>query len=494
MTLTVTIAGVDRTAYIDWPTFSKEDVLNSQVDTCVFETKKYGSKNWKPAVGNEITVLDGSTKIFAGVIVTVSESIEGALLKYSVQCKDWTHYLDRVLVAEVFTAQTVNQIISFINTNYLTGFTISHVSCAITVNTITFNRLPVSKCLDILAQQVNYSWYPDYDKDLHFFAKNSEAAPFSLTDTNGNYINSSLNLTDDISQMRNRVLIRGGEMIGSSQTKNLTGDGTNKTFPLGFKFATLPTVTVGGASKTVGVEFIDKDTDYDCLWNFNEKYLRFPTAPAGSAAIVATGTPLIPILVQVQDDASITQYGAYEFTDTNKTIASKEEAKQYAISQLDAYAAKVQEGNFETYQSGLRSGQIITIQSDLRGISSTGFLIQRVSLSMRTPTDGTWTVELATLRTMGIIAFLQQLLLDQNQQITVASSEVLEKYYLDNQNVQVTEEIGLYTEVQDWQNVQVAEQIRKDPWTIEFVLAPYTPVNDADNKREMILDVSSYVY
>ena len=72
--------------------------------------------------------------------------------------------------------------------------------------------------------------------------------------------------------------------------------------------------------------------------------------------------------------------------------------------------------------------------------------------------------------------------------------EAIEKYYIDHKTIQVTEEIATAWETEDHQTIQVAEQIRKDPWTVEFVLGPYTPTSDSDPKRPMILDISSYVY
>ena len=501
MLINVTINSIDRTDYIDWESFRKEDNLNSDVDTCSFSTKKMIGGDYRPNAGEEILVMDGATKIFAGVIVHIEENQDGQLLYYSVECKDWTQYLDGTLVVEDYENMSVADIIADMQANYFPGFTVDNVSCDVVIPSIKFNRIAASKCLDELAKRVNYNWYPDYDKDIHFFAKNTEAAPFSITDANGNVVAGSLVLTDDITQMRNRVLIRGGEMVGNSIPENFTGDGVKKTFALGHKISDKPTVTVGGSAQTVGVDYIDKDTDFQVLWNFDQKYVRFVNAPANGAAIVVTGTPLIPIIVQVQDDASISQFakpgfdGAYEYSETNTTIKSKEEAKQYAISQLDAYASQVQEGSFQTYQSGLRSGQVITIQSDLRGINAS-FLIQRVSLEMRTATEGIWTIQLATLRTMGIIAFLQQQLIDQSQQTAASDNEVLEKYYIDNQTVQVTEEITLHAHMHDEQAVQVAEQIRKDPWPdgVKFVLGPYFPIDDNDNKRPARIGVSFYVY
>ncbi len=496
MNLIVKIDNIDRTEYISWPSFNKEDVINNQADNLSFETKCYGSKNWKPTTGLEVEVTDGDDLIFGGVIISVEETIDGDILRYSVGCKDWTHYLDR-LVVERFTDQTVEEIIEYINTYYLSGFTVNNVLCNIRIKTIAFNKATVSQCLQTLADQLNFYWYVDYEKDIHFFSKNTENAPFSLSDTNAKYIPSSLRVSDDISQIKNVIFVRGGESAESSRSQELTGDGTQKQFTLGYKFSEKPTVTVGGVAKTVGVDFLDDDAGFDCLWDYNQKYVRFVSAPANSAAIVVTGTPLIPILIQAQDDESIAEYGVREFSITNKDIESKDEARQFANSQLEAYANKISTAYFETYEGGLRSGQIIRIQSDRREIDES-FLIQRVTLQMRTPTDGLWHVELATMKTVGIISFLQKLLLDQSRQIEIAENEILEKGYFDNKTIEITEEITKATPSQDHQTVSVDEDIEKDPMGADtapiFVLGPYFPSSHSDPYREARFDYSFILY
>ncbi|HEC65856.1 MAG TPA: hypothetical protein ENI23_11200, partial [bacterium] len=114
MDLTVTVESVDRTNYVLWRSFQKIDHLNARIDTCTFETRKYGSdKDWKPVVSDTVQVLDGVTKIFAGVVVKVTEKLEGAKLqKFKIKCKDWTHYLDKRLVVERYTDTAVGVIIN----------------------------------------------------------------------------------------------------------------------------------------------------------------------------------------------------------------------------------------------------------------------------------------------------------------------------------------------------------------------------------------------
>jgi len=494
MNLIVNVASTDRTNYILWRTFWKIDNINSKVDTCSFSTRKYGGKTWSPSVGDEIEVLDGADTIFAGVIIKVTERAEGShLQRYDVQCKDWTHYLDRRLVTERYTDKTVAEIIADIITDYTSGFTVTEVSCDIPIDSISFNYVTVSQAIQMLAEQVNHSWYVDYSKDIHFFPKNNELSPFDLTDTNNKYVFKSLVVKDDLSQMRNRILVRGGDKQGSKRTKNFTGDEKKKTFPLGYRFAKKPIVLLAGSAIAVGTEFLDDEASYVCFWNYNEKYCRFTSTPHTGTAIAVTGTPYIPILVQVEDYESINTYGVYEFRKIDKSIKTTDEAKQYAVSQMDAYKSTIKEGRFQTYESGLRSGQVINVGSTIRSIDE-DFLIQQVGLKMRGYNEGVYTVVLATLRTIGIIEFLQNLLLGETKKIVIGEDEVLEKYYVDHKDIQVTELIEVYTESEDHQSVAVTELIRKDPWTPIWVLSPYFPSSDADTKREGRLGISMFLY
>ncbi len=496
MNITVKIETVDKTDLIVWESFKITDNINEKVDTCTFQIKKHAGQTYVPAIQDEIEVTDGANIIFAGVITKISRSMEGALIEvYEVQCSDWSYNMDKLLVTESYTNKTVAYIIDDILGIYASGFTDNNVDCDIVLSSMVFNNITVSQCLKRLAEAVNYFWYVDYEKDIHFFSKAKELTSFNLTDTNGNYIPKSLVLTDDITQLRTRVKIQGGEVEGSTRHEFFNGDGTKLYFRLGNKFSSLPTVTVGGVPKTVGVDFVSVEDDFDCFWDYNQKYIRFKatTVPAsGTDNVDVSGTPLIPIILQVDDASAQSVYGIKEYSVKDVDIASVDEAKQRAMAELEAYAVALSEGSFETQEDGLKSGQTINIQSTIRGISG-NYLLQSVSLRMIAYNEGKYTVKIASMRTLGIIYFLQTLLL--NGKIVVEeANEVLYKYYTDFQGVKVTEEIAIEVAKEDFTDVQVTEQIRKDPFTVEFVLANYVPTSDSDPKREMKLDISSYLY
>jgi hypothetical protein len=418
--LIIKVNTVDVTDQVQAQSLQITDNINQRRDTCSFVVKKTPTKTLVPEIGDEVEVFDDVTPIFGGVIVSVDQSIEVAdLIEYKVMCTDYSQFLDRRLVLERFENETVGDIIDYLLTTYATGFTANNVVGDFEIKSIAFNRIPISDCIQKIADLTGFSWYVGYDKDIHFFPKNEEMAPYQITDDSENFIWSSLNFRRDLSQLRNRIIIEGGEEVGNTRTEEFTTPNGNEeeraTYRLANKFAKKPDViTYVGMTptiRTVGIDYLDDDASFDCMWNFNEKYIRFTAGniPSNNDIVEVTGDPLFPVIVQVQSSISIGQYGVYEFVIRDKTIRSRDEARERALTELTAYQNGIVEGGLRTYTPGLRSGQTIVVGSVIRDILES-FLIQSVVFRMRTPEEGEWTVKLATLRTIGIIDFLRALL------------------------------------------------------------------------------------
>ena len=439
MNVGITIEGVDRTSNVLVASLRIDDHINQQANEAAFTTV-----NYRPSVGDELEIVDGSTTIFAGVVLSIRQVLTGLKTEYEITCKDWTHYLDRKLVNERYEDTTVAAVIEHLIDTYAPGFTYENVQGTQLVKSVSFNRIPVSECLERLSSLTSYSWRVDYDKDIHFFPRNAEAAPFSLTTDGGNHVWDSLVITEDLSQLRNRIILIGGESEGNARTETYEADGDQLQFPLANKFAQKPTVDVGGAAQTVGVDFLDSEDDFDCFWSFQEKYIRFKdaTKPTAGALVEIGGIPLFPIIVNVPSALSIDEYGEYEFRIKDTSIKSREQAIDRARAELQAYAAAVEEGSFTTYRSGLTTGQLLTV--DVAGIDMQ-FLIQQVSLRMRTPADGEWRVKIATLKTISVLDFMQSLLRD--DEITQNEAETLLNLLAFAESVEVSDVLTLPTNV-----------------------------------------------
>jgi hypothetical protein len=491
--LEIKIDTIDRTSIIEFGSIAKKDIINQQVDSLSFIIIYHPGQTFRPDNNSVVVMKDGATTVFAGRISAVTKSnLANGSVEYKVQCKDYSIELDRLLVNEQYVNTSVEDVIADILTNYAPTFTDVNVNCAINVEKISFARVTVTDAIQRLAEMSSYSWYVDYLKDIHFFEKNTEPAPFNLADNDGNYITESLELSEDFSQLRNRVFIKGGEIEGTARSELFNGDAAKKQFKLSNKFAHLPTVTVGGGVKTVGLDYIDDELSFDCFWDYNQQYIRFKdtTIPgAGTNNIVVTGIPLYNLVVQVEDPVSQLQYGVYEFAKEDKTILSRDVAVAMARTELLAYKDGLIEGSFQTYTAGLRSGQVITINSTLMGVNET-FLIQNVSYKQITKTDGIWSVELATLRTTNIIDFLIGLLKSGSKLISEAGEIVLEKTVFPLETITTADVI----DVEMTENIQDEESdIHEDltvqalNYDVEFVLGPQIP---SGTKRVFILDGS----
>ncbi len=443
--IVITINGTNHTNKVLLDSITITDQLNQSVDTASFTVQRITDtgKTFKPALGQEVVMTDGATKLFAGIIVDVSESVASTQeIRYDVKCKDYTHLLDGKLVVERYEDMSVTDIIADMVTKYApAGFTNTYAVCPIIAKTVVFNRITFSACLEKLSKLTGYQWYVDYNKNIYFFERNSMGAPFALEDDNDSYIFDSLVLSNDITQLRNRVYVRGGEAVGSSRTEYFSWDGTKKIFALANKYATVPTVVVNGVTKTVGLDYINNEADYDFLWSFQEKYIKASSgfsATTGTNNIVVTGDPLFPIQVQVEDPVSISAYGTYEYAKKDLTIKSKEEALKIAQAELIAYSNGLDEGGFDTYSSGLRSGQVIQIKSTIRGIDES-YLIQKVTVKQFTPSKYLYRISLASLRTTSIIDLLISLLRAEDRYIDDSSDETIEKSVFTIEKVKFSE-------------------------------------------------------
>lgn len=498
--ITVEIDSTDRTSVINFGSLIKKDNINQLVDTGGFTVDYHDGQTFRPEANSLIEIYNGVTKTFSGTISRVTKQVTTpGQVRYHVQFKDHSYDFGRILINEGYDDMTVNAIIadivSTVNTETGYSFTTTNVDCDLVITKIRFDRVTADECIKRLAQLTGYSFYIDYDKDLHFFERNTEAAPFNISDGDGNHIVDSLAVTNDLTQIRNRVYIRGAEIEGEERTETYQGDGQRKFFKLSNKFSSKPTVEVDSVAQDVGIDFLDNEADYDCFWDYNQQYIRFKDTTIPSTVDVdITGTPLYTPEFLVEDPDSISTYGIFEFAKTDKSIQSREQAVDYADAELTAYKNGLIEGEFESYEDGLRSGQIITITSTLLNVSE-DFLIQSVSFKMITPERYIYHVELATLRTIGLIEFLIDLIRSEQRILQRDQDVVIEKYIRPKETIAIEEQVDINTDdYPQSETLQTADQeyVQALDFPIVFVAGPYIPdpSDGGDYKRVLLADNS----
>lgn len=478
--VTVKIEGTDRTSLIDWQTFQFDQALTQQIDTVKFSIKRTPTKTFKPDLNDDVEVLEDAVKVFGGKIVKSDEVIEAGLQQIQVTVKDHSHEMDGRLVVDTFSSTTIDAIIQSIIDDFLpAGFT-KNTTVTNAVDFIAFNYEQPSKVFQQLAELVGADWFVDEDKVIQFFTKNTLTAPFELDDTNGKYVFNSLKITRDIKNLRNVIFVRGGVFSGDSFEEIQEADGVTETFDFGFRYKSVGWFVDRGSgfvAETFGIDNIDDPTTKPWLYNFQEKAMKLGTAtiPAATDKIKITGLPQIPVIIQTRDNVSISEFGVREQKIIDKSIDSKELARDRANGELIAWKDSVNEGSFVTRESGLRVGQRIRITSVIRGLDEF-FHISRIKTRLEGPGELVHDITLMTQRTFGIIEFLQKQLIDKDKEIEINPDEVLDLIQAALETITFTETTPVASKVHNPQTEGAAmgEVVvdAKDNGTI-FVYAPF---------------------
>ena len=415
-----------------------DNILTEQVDSCRFTIKRYGNYITEPTAGEEVRIYNNGEKIFGGVIVRITQRADYyKVILYDVECEDYTRLMDRRLVVGVFENVTANQIIESLTADYLPGFSTANLNLPTTnITYFSCNYLPVSQCIRELCDLVQGDWYVDYDRDIHAFAKlDGESAPFDIEDDNGTFKFDSLRIRTDITQKRNRVIIRGGEYLGDTFTADFQSDGVTNIYNLGHKYESIQ-VSVTGTVWDGGIDNVDPITLHDYLWNRDEKIIKIrgDRIPTTGSAIKVSGQPYYPVRVVQQDDASIADTltaegsigdGIYEHLIIDQSINSREGARERAIAELESYKDSIAEADFTTYTNGLRAGMRIRVNSSSFGINSE-YIINRVQTKMKNNRETEYSVSLMTVKTMGFIEFLRDMVLKNRKEIILNQEEIID--------------------------------------------------------------------
>lgn len=497
MSAVIKINGTDRGDKIDGTSVLLNRALTSQVDTFRFNVIRKGGVaggGYKPALLDTLTIEENGVIIFAGQITEINENVEGMDSEiFECTAKDFSFDMDRKLVIATYENMAVEDIIEDIKTNFLpAGYTTTHVGCTTVANYIAFNYEQPSKCFQQLAELTGYDWYVDENKDIHFFTGSEKLAPWNITDTSDNIYYGSLKLKSSITSLRNAVYVRGGQYLGTLTAESQIADGTAIIYKQGYQYNTFY-VKVNGVTKTVGIDNITDPTTVDCLYNFTEKFVRFPSAskPTAGQTVEVGGYPYIPVIVKVRDPLSIATYGEFQNKIVDKSINSKQGARDRAKAELSDYANKIVDATFETMSVGLEVGQTINVNSTIRGINQ-NYIISRIQSKLVNGYQFLHQVTLMTSQTYGAIEFLQKLLIQKDKEIEIKAGEVLDEVESVDETVTITESPVVVSKVHNPINETAtlgeSTTVQALNYATDFVIGDYdTPTGTS---RQFILDGS----
>jgi hypothetical protein len=500
MTITLTIGGVDRTKQVLWDTLRVESVLTRQIDTCEFTMMRSASLTYKPVAGREVIITADGTRIFGGVITSVeARPTAYSNIEYAIKCSDYARIMDAHLVAETYENMTVNAIIAdLVATWFPAGvFTTVNVNAPVVVKYVQFNYLPGTEVMNRLAELTGYDWYVDYNKDIHFFLPAASTAPVTVQDDNGTYDYNSLVIRDDNTQLRNTIIVRGGEYLGTQFTAQILANGTDPVYPLPYRYDDF-SCTVTGQRMTIGLDNIDDPNTHDVMYNYQEKIIKFRTSriPTNGSVIRVGGKPHLPVIVKLKSQADINSTlsaegigdGRYEYLIVQKSINSKEGARQQALAQIATYAQTMVEGEFSSETAGFVPGQKVTINSVSRDINA-DYIINRVVTTALTPTQLRYDISIISTKTFGFVELLKRLLLQESDKIIIDPSEVTDLVEAASEEVTITDSMTQAAHNAQTEGITMTETFTAESlnYLVEFVLGEQAR---SGLKRQFILDGS----
>lgn len=444
MALTLTIGGDNFKPQYKTNSAKIKETLQHRANTLSLEITKSSSQN-APKEGKEIIFKDGSRFLFSGFVsrVTPVELGIGQLFLYDVEATDYNYILNNKIAAKFYSSQTLKQIVEdllsvYVDSGY--GLTSVNVDTGPTIDTVSFNHVTLRKAFEKLAKITGFEFWIDYEKDVHFKPKSSTTAPEQITDSSDNH--SNLKIDVDTSQVRNSIVVRGGqEETSAFFSQTIVADGVAREWLLREKPTTLEFIKEDAATQTVGEDPDDDETGNDYMFNKAEKYVRVIAAdptPAADVEIEVSYKYDVPVIILLEEATSVAAMaaleggdGKHEYAIVESAIKSKSEARQRALKELTEYANPLVNGVFLTRTGLLTGGSIftpgqeLTVNSPVWGISvDTKYQIQEVVITL--VEDGTnieynYRVRFGG-RLLDVTAFLESLASEEKTQ--VGSSEI----------------------------------------------------------------------
>lgn len=410
----------DITSGIEWKSFNMTLVLTKEKGGFQFDILAANNPTI-PALGDTIYVnytIDGVTeKIFGGTVISRQQIIDGGILqRYKILCCDWGFKFDSKLVKKTYSNMDPQDIVKDIVSNFAgAGFTTVHVNKGnFNVAKIKFNYQQPTKAIESLAKQIGWDWYIDADKDLHFFFAGTTTgtteinpAPFDIDDTGGQLEWPTLDILQDLSNMKNSIYVVGGTYTktyadppGAGQFspvdiyKSVAGVFV---YPLSYPYdiATM-VVKLAGSSQTIGTDQLTPDSSVNVQYSDAGVFIRFTTDPGAGHTIEVLGNAKVPILAHVTNPTAIALYGEYQDSIIDKQILSVIQAQARAQAEIVEFGHPTYDVKFKTISplsNQLSIGQMIKLNSTKFGIADYLLVIRRIEVAARTPNMLEYSVE-----------------------------------------------------------------------------------------------------
>lgn len=349
--------------------------------------------------------------IFSGTV----DSVEKYFLNpartwvgYNVSCADNHAIFDRRLVAESAVNVSVGTFITdTLFGEYIEpeGITLGVVDgFDVTIYEAVFSYETLTSVLDKLAAMTGYIWYVNPDRSFHFTKRDSEDAPWSLTESSAI---AELRVVDHREQYRNKQYVKDGTAATDTQTETFVADGQQTTFVVAYPILNAPTITVNGTPKTVGIRGIDDGKDF--YWNKAKTEVNAATAPTAAQVVSVSYVGKFDVIIEYSNITQIEARkaieggtGIYEAVESKTGLSTLDALTDLAAEKIRQFGAFGKKVSFVTMVTGLQPGQLIPINLPNLDVDATDMLITDITLAeMEKPSEYAFTVAAVTGEAVG---------------------------------------------------------------------------------------------
>jgi len=387
----IMVNGVNLARYWVTKSLRIRSAITRQIDTCELEFVDRDGVAPDVQEKHEIIISnDADTeRYFGGYVASIDMKAYAQTRRRIVSCQDYSILLETKLVNEIYESQTDNAIILDLFATYLPGIDVAtYVETSVTIDRIVFPHVTLREALERVCEVSGFDWYVDYNEKLHYFAEETNLAPFDLLDTEVlTHPHKMRSYVKDARKIENRILVLGGIYWSGDTDFELPADNQTTEFLLPYRFKPpvgqtqiLTYENIGNdvapnwSAVTVGVDYLDTLGvglgEYDTLYNFQEKLLKWNVAPPNLLrAMKITARYEVPVILRVHSDASYTEYGRwFDGKVVDENITTRDLARQRGKAHLAEWAFAKEQGIVVCWTSGLYAGQRIRIVNALRSI------------------------------------------------------------------------------------------------------------------------------
>jgi len=198
-----------------------ENVKNVQVNFNINEEVDYVTFTVKEPVGQQINLNDeivlyydtedGTTKKFTGQIISKRiQPVTADYREYVFEALDYTKIFSNRFVAEAYFNKEASEIIKDIIDKYCSEVTYNNVqSTSLTLPEYVIPYRKITDVINDLAKIVNYVWWVDKNKDLHFKPKTSGSPEFTL---GKNEVLDVVKYEVSLHGVKNKIYVIGGKI------------------------------------------------------------------------------------------------------------------------------------------------------------------------------------------------------------------------------------------------------------------------------------------